>query len=405
MKPNIYTILFLAVLTSLAFSCKTASKLYQQGNYDEAVELAAKKLQKDPSDAKLIDLIQSSYRFAVDDHESRIRTHSETNNELKWEWIYNEYASLQRLHDAIRKVPSITDLIKPADYSSYLTTYAERAGTIRFDRGLAEMNKNTKAGFRSAYREFQSALHFNTGNRDIKQKMEEAYESAVTNVLILPVDQYGSSRYGISNRFGSYNNGSYNNGIYNRYNNYDYTLRNLETNLIRNLQNNSGNEFTRFYTEWDARSREIKPDEIVDMRFIDFNMGRYFDQRNTRRVSKDIVAREIVYRPDSIVKVYEKVYADITTTTRTMRSEGIMQVTIRDAEGRWLWNQDFRGNHDWRIEFASYSGDARALSDYDRQLLNNNQQYPPHEDEVMRYILNNIENDLVWQLRSHYNRF
>jgi hypothetical protein len=88
-----------------------------------------------------------------------------------------------------------------------------------------------------------------------------------------------------------------------------------------------------------------------------------------------------------------------------MRSEGIMQVTIRDAEGRWLWNQDFRSNHDWRVEFASYTGDARALSDYDRQLLNNNQQYPPHEDEVMRYILNDIENNLVWQLRSHYNRF
>ena len=397
MKPNLYTFLFIAVFSGLIFSCKTASKLYQKGNYDEAVELAAKKLQKDPADPKLLDIIQTSYHYAVDDHESRIRTHSESNNELKWEWIYNEYASLQRMYEAIRKVPSVNKLIAPTNYSSFLTTYGERAGTIRFDRGLAAMDKNSKQGFRTAYREFQSALYFKPGHRDIQQKMEEAYELAVTNVLILPVEKYGSYRYG------GYNNGGYNR--YSSYNNYDYTLRNLQIDLIRNLQNNSGNEFTRFYTEWDADSRNTRPDEIVDMRFIDFNPGRYYDQKNTRRVSKDIVAREIVYRPDSIVKVYEKVYADITTTTRTMRSEGIMQVTIRDTDGHWLWSQDFRGNHDWRIDFASYTGDARALSDNDRALLNNtNQPYPPHEDEVMRYIMNDIGNNLVWQLRSHYNR-
>jgi serine/threonine-protein kinase RIO1 len=71
------------------------------------VELAAKKLQKDPDDPKLIDIIQSSYRYAVDDHESRIRNNAGSSIELKWEWMYNEYAALQRMYDAIRKVPSV----------------------------------------------------------------------------------------------------------------------------------------------------------------------------------------------------------------------------------------------------------------------------------------------------------
>lgn len=71
------------------------------------MELAAKKLQKDPDDPKLIDIIQSSYRYAVDDHESRIRNNAGSSNELKWEWMYNEYAALQRMYDAIRKVPSV----------------------------------------------------------------------------------------------------------------------------------------------------------------------------------------------------------------------------------------------------------------------------------------------------------
>ena len=82
MKSKRY-ILFFTSISILGFSCKTASKLYEKGNYDEAVELAAKKLQKDPNDAKLLNIIQHSYRYAVNDHESRIRTNAQSNNELK----------------------------------------------------------------------------------------------------------------------------------------------------------------------------------------------------------------------------------------------------------------------------------------------------------------------------------
>jgi predicted transcriptional regulator YdeE len=51
--------------------CKTASKLYDKGNYDEAVALAVKKLQKKPDD-EMRALLQSAYQYAVNDHETRI---------------------------------------------------------------------------------------------------------------------------------------------------------------------------------------------------------------------------------------------------------------------------------------------------------------------------------------------
>ena len=72
------------------FSCKSAEKLYNQGNYDEAVELAAKKLQKKPGNAELIEVLQNAYRYAVADHESRIRNYSNSYSDLKWENIYGE---------------------------------------------------------------------------------------------------------------------------------------------------------------------------------------------------------------------------------------------------------------------------------------------------------------------------
>ena len=71
MRQKFYLFSLLAALLVLA-SCKTAKKMYEKGNYDEAVELAAKKLQKDPDDPKFRDIILSSYRFARNDHESRL---------------------------------------------------------------------------------------------------------------------------------------------------------------------------------------------------------------------------------------------------------------------------------------------------------------------------------------------
>lgn len=382
MKPKLY-ILLLAGTSLFAFSCKTASKLYEKGKYDEAVELAAKKLQKDPGDSKLLGIIQSSYSYAVNDHESRIRSNSESSNELRWEWMYNEYASLQRMYEAIYRVPSVFNLVKPVDYSSYLVTYSEKAGDTRYERGLSFMQYSDKASFRNAYREFQVAQRFKPGNIEVLQKMNEAYEYAVTNVVILPIEQ----QYGF------------------RYSSYTNSYTNFDEQLLRNLQFSSGNEFLKFYSDWDAASRNIRADMVVDMRLATLNIGRYFDERSKKQVSKEVVIKEIVYRPDSIVKVYGKVYADIVTTRRTMHSDAMLQVNVRDANGGWLWSDNIGSNYSWSTEFATYSGDERALSESDKQLVDRRQEQAPHEEEIIRCLMDEINNNALYRIKNYFSRY
>ena len=382
MKSKLYILLF-AGISVLALSCKTASKLYEKGNYTEAVELAAKKLQKDPDDAKLLNIIQSSYRYAVNDHENRIRNNAESTNELKWEWMYNDYASLQSMYNAIYKVPSILNIVNPVDYSSYLVTYSEKAGDVRFDRGLSFMQRYDKQNYKKAYREFQAALHFKPGNRDAIQKMNEAYDYAVTNVIILPMQQYGGYVYSF----------------------YTVGGNNFDDQLIRNLQYNSGNEFIKFYSAWDARSQNIRTDQVVDMRLATMNIGRYNDYKTTRKVSKEIVIKETVIRPDSVVKEYGWIHANITTTRRTIASNAVLQVDVRDNDGRWLWNDNFTGTHNWSTEFATYTGDARALSASDKQLVDRRDEFGPSENEITRLILEQISNDAQYRIKNYFNRF
>lgn len=382
MKLKLYILLFTGI-SFLAFSCKTAKKLYEKGRYDEAVELAAKKLQKDPNDPKFLDILLSSYSYAVNDHESRIRSNSESTSELKWEWMYNEYASLQRMYDAIYKAPSVFNLVKPKDYSSYLVTYGEKAGDVRFDRGLKFMQRSDKQSFRNAYREFQSAQFFKPGDIDIIQKKNEAYDYAVTNIVILPTEQ----QYGF------------------RYSSFSNTNRNFDDQLLRNLQFNSSNEFLKFYSDWDAAARNIRADLVVDMRLATMNIGRYYDDKSKRRVSNEVVIKETVYMPDSIVKEYGKVYADIITTRRTMQADAMLQVNVRDANGGWLWSDYINSNYSWSSEFATFNGDIRALSETDKQLVNRRHEQTPHEEEIIRCLMDEISNNALYRLKNYFSRF
>lgn len=382
MKSKLY-ISLIAGISLFAFSCKTASKLYEKGNYTEAVELAAKKLQKNPDDAKLLDIIQQSYRYAVTDHESRISSNAASSNELKWEWMYNEYASLQRMYDAIYKVPAVFDLVNPLDYSSYLVTYSEKAGNVRYDRGIAFMQRYDKQSYQNACREFQAALRFKPADRDALLKLDEAYEYAVTNVVVLPLQQQGGYVYS----------------------SYSIGADNLDDQIIRNLQYSSGNEFLKFYSGWDARSRQIRTDQVVDMRLALVNIGRFQDYRTSRRVSREIVIKETVYKPDSIVKEYAKVNADITSTRRTIASNAVLQINVRDAEGRLLWSDDVAANYNWSTDFATYKGDERALSESDKQLVDRKAEFGPSENEIMRSLVDQISSDAQNRLKNYFYRF
>ena len=377
---KIYTLFTLGFFLIMA-GCKTAAKLYDKGNYDEAVELAVKKLQKKP-DNEMRSLLQSAYQYAVSDHESRIRSLSDNSNELRFEWIYNEYASLQRLYQAIHRSPEALSVVTPVDYSSYMNTYADKAADTRFGRGMAWMDKGDKLSFRNAYNEFNAALQYRPGDLAIIDRKNEAYEMAVINVVVTSMN---NDRY----RFSSYT---------------DPQFRNFETDLLNQLKYNAGNQFVRFYSSWEANSQNIQADQFVDFRFTTFDIGRTRDQRSTREVSKDVVVKETVYRPDSVVKEYKKVFAKITTTNRSMISEGNMQISIRDINGRWLWSDNVKGDHDWCTEFSTFTGDERALSESDKQLVNRRQEYPPNDNEVIRCIMNEINSQMTSRIRNYFSQ-
>jgi hypothetical protein len=312
--------------------------------------------------------------------ESTIRSLS-TGTNISYDRIYSEYFRLQSLYEKLRPYPELSRLVRATDYTGFVKTYGEKAAEAHYEKGVEEMNKDTKPAYRQAYREFKSALRY-ADNRQTREKMEEAYTAAVMNVVVIPV----------SNPMQYY-----------QYNT-SYAMQNFQDELMRDLRRQNS-EFLKIYTEWDARNNNITPDQILELRVGRFEIGRPYDRNETRTVSKEVVIKEIVYKPDSIVKQYGKVTAQVTSTRRTLASEGEVYFTVTDNQGRVIWTDRIKGEHQWKTEFATYRGDERALSDADRALVSQYSDNTPSEDVILDEILRQIRSDAQYRLRNFFSRY
>lgn len=378
------TKLYLPVLfASLFFAgCKSASKAYNKGDYADAIELGIKKLQKDPSDSETRDLVKNAYSYAVNLYEGNIRSFSGSASDDRYESILREYNRLQDLYETIQGSPVAASAIHPTNYNEYVQTYRTKVADVHLTNADRWMQEGTKKAYREAYNEYSYALRYQNTS-DIKQKRDEAYNAALTKILVVPIQNYGSYRY-----------------------HTDYQLQQFQNDVTRTLAYNMNDNFVRFYFEWDLQSKDLEPDQVLEMNLGRIRIGQPYDENNTREVSKQVVVKETVYKPDSVVKQYATVKARIVNTHRTLLSEGDLYLTIRDVKGKVLWSDRFTGQHRWQTEFASYTGDERALSDSDRsQLGKNSNSNPPREEEIMRELYRQIQLDLSSRLRGYFARF
>ena len=374
--------LLLLGYTLIFYSCKTASKAYNKGDYADAIELGIKKLQKDPNDYETKELVKSAYNYAISQKEDEIRILSNGNNELKYDRIYSQYLYLQDLYSTIRQSPAAAKYINAKDYSEYIETYRQKATEVHLDKAQKWMDLDRKEAYREAYKEYQTALRYNPDNFDIKGKRDDAYNLAITKVLVIPMESYGSYRYSST-----------------------YQLRNFQNDIMRTLAYNMNNDFVKFYTEFDLRNQNLEPDQIMELNLSRITIGQPYDEKSVKESSKEVVVKETVYSKDSVVKQYAKVYAKLTTTKRTLVSEGDLFITLRDTKGRTVWNDRFTGEHRWQTEFTTYTGDERALTDADKALLNKKDQNTPRQDEIFEELLRKIQSDIHYRIRNYYSRY
>jgi hypothetical protein len=117
-----------------------------------------------------------------------------------------------------------------------------------------------------------------------------------------------------------------------------------------------------------------------------------------------VVSREIVHKPDSVTKEYITVKAKITTTTRRMQAFALLQTLATDTRtNSRLWSEIFRGDYNWVGQFASFTGDERALSEADKQLINAGEQWPPDDEYIINIIMQEIQQKTQCGISEYFN--
>lgn len=341
MKHKILSVLVILLI----FSCKSAQKYLEEGNYEKAVYKAADDLRKDGSNQQSRAILIAAYPKAVEVYDSVIRNDNNPKRGKRAEELYFAYSKLQQLSLTAQEVNADGSLhIK--DYSVLLDSAAQNAAAFRYRIANKELARGGKDNARKAYQNFQRAQQYVPGYKDVIEKMNEAYNAAVTNIIIRTLDQ----------RFGSYQlDGSF-----------------LQQNILYNLNTMGRNKLNFFYALQDAQWNNIRPDQFMNLTFYSLYFSPVYSSSYNYEVSKTIPATDD--------KPEETVRATVFVTTTTVNSSATMDCLITSAyDNRVIYSNQYPASYTWQSNTARYKGDERALSPADLVLINGRDSKPDRQ--------------------------
>src|SRR5437868_6365076 len=98
-------------LMVLINACSSGKQSFEKGDYDRAVYQAVNRLQKDPNNKKALTTLQQAYRYAREDHQSRIKNAINSSEVFHWETVIQEYESMNSLIESVSRCPSCRQII------------------------------------------------------------------------------------------------------------------------------------------------------------------------------------------------------------------------------------------------------------------------------------------------------
>jgi len=200
MKRYYNTIMMFAIAMAL-FACQSAKKLYEKGDYYQAVIKSTKKLRSNPDHKKTKDALSYAYPLAVEQLTVHIENLKVANPRFKYTQSVDSYLKLNNMYNEIKKSPGARKVIpNPKNFVAALRDAKEGAAQEQYRAGEMALRENTREDAKRAYGYFQMSNSFVNDYKDVKNKIDEAYSNAILNVLVrlVPIQ---SQRYKLSGDF------------------------------------------------------------------------------------------------------------------------------------------------------------------------------------------------------------
>lgn len=372
--------LYLILLPFLFFStqaCRTGKRTLQKGNYDEAVQLAAKRLKNNPDSKKARQTLPLAYDYAFDFHMDQISNAKKSDRILKWDDVVHHYERLNSLYSAIQTCPACMDLVKPKFFTQELTDAKLEASKVHFKEGQEEMEKKNMMAARLAYDHFLAAKRYTPQFDKIEEWLAASLEAATLNVIIKPIGVH-SRTLALSNEFFE--------------------------NQIMSYATGMPYRFVRFYDEHEAENLDIHPDQVILLRFDDFVVGQTYVKETVETITRDsVVIGKVKNDEGAEVDVIGTAKAKVRIFHKEVASSGLLDFQVIDAvSGATLKQRKFPGTYVWFTEWGSYNGQEEALSDEQLDIMNSRELFPPPPQDLFIEFTRPIYGQITSELKRYY---
>ncbi len=382
MKRYLLPLIAIVILAA----CGTSKTYLERTDADRALQDAVKKLAKDKNDDDALSALPILYNNIKLERLAKIRSYNNSKDISRFDLLIKEYDALQNAYNAILNNSAAFKVVNPQYFGTELLETKQAAAEFTYSAAESYLAKQNRDDAKRPYTLFKRTDKYVPGFKDSKTKMEEAYESAIVNIVINRIED--NSYF--------FNSGWGNTG-------YNYSNQYFQESLVRELQNNNGyNRYAaKFYTDWDARRDNVQPDWVVDLRLRDMSIPYPITYNYQRQASADVPNG----RDTSGKTIYTRVYATINVSRQSFDARAALEMNIRDVKtNRNISFRNFSNNYRWQEETATYTGDRRALSSNDWAMVNNNNYNNPRREDVLEdlyrkiypQVRNEITNQVDW---------
>ncbi|MAZ72252.1 MAG: hypothetical protein CMC70_03805 [Flavobacteriaceae bacterium] len=362
MKKAILLIAF-AVAFAGCNSVKRNQKYLLKGNYDQAIDLAVKKIANDRYDKQInehIILLEEAYAKAVSQDNRRITAIRNNTSPEALRELYYIYSNLESRQDAIRPLLPLKNVqtgynanFPMVNYTSQLTQAKSNFVQSLYTEAKTLMARNTTMEYREAHSILSELIQLQSNYKDVDALLQDAHYYGTDFVLVtlnnqsnmliprrLEQELLDFNTYNLDDFWTEYHNGrqqgvSYNYGIHLNF-----------------------------------KEISLSPEQISEKEY-----HRKADIKDGWNYKVDRYGNKIKDKDGNYIKIetFKTVTARVTHTIQTKSIFAGGDVIYRDLiSGRTIDRQPLASEFIFENVFAKYRGDEEALTQEDKRLMNNN---------------------------------
>lgn len=364
---RLYPILFLLLLLQ---ACSSGKAALSHGNYYEAVLESVNRLRSSPDNKKAKAVLQQSYPLAVEYIETGIKNGIASDDPNKWRNAVKGYEQINYMNDQIKtSLGAMRIVSQPATRYAELKEVRPKAAEECYAEGITAMMKNTRDDSKRAYFLFKSSNDFEAGYRESIEMMNQAEFNATLRVAYEEIN-----------------------------------ASNLNYGSLQPIINSLKRQFLSFRPV--SQRDTVPPHQYLRLVFNGYREdGAARITSSTENLSREVKTGEKKGADGKTVDVMTTVTAKITYYRKVKSARSASMLTITDASTQAvLKSETIEGRSNWQQDWATYTGDIRALSG-NQQNLCKQRESAPNDKDLYNQAMRNLESNLEQALRGFYNRY